>query len=80
MSGSEDKPESEENKGENNEGVVDFNSARKRVEAARKEQKEKDLEQKFKKAMGWKDKRKVKKKHGSNGPKPTKPGGKGKSH
>lgn len=68
---------------DSNETVVDFDSARKRVEGARKEQKEKDLEQKFKKAMGWKDKSRkakasVKKKHGGNGPKPTKPRGKGK--
>ena len=73
--------------------VVDFDAAKKRVEAARKEEKEKDLEKRFKKAIGWKEKSKfkaktkvktkvkVKKKNGANGPKPKKPSkprGKGK--
>jgi len=54
--------------------VVDFDAAKKRVEAARKEQKEKDLEKRFKKAIGWKEKSKfkVKKPPGANGPKPKK--------
>ena len=69
--------------------VVDFDAAKKRVEAVRKEKKEKDLEKRFKKAIGWKEKSKfkaktkvkVKKKNGANGPKPKKPSkprGKGK--
>jgi len=59
--------------------VVDFGVAKKRVEAARKEKKEKDLEKRFKKAMGWKEKSKfkvkanVKRPPGANGPKPKKP-------
>ncbi len=58
--------------------VVDFEAAKKRVENARKEQKEKDLEKRFKKAIGWKEKSKfklkakVKKSSGENGPKPKK--------
>lgn len=60
--------------------VVDFDTAKKRVKAVRQEEKEKDLEKRFKKAIGWKEKRKVKikKKPGNNGPQPPKPGGKGK--
>ena len=69
--------------------VVDFDAAKKRVEVARKEEKEKDLEKRFKKAIGWKEKSKFKakvrvkgkKKNGANGPKPKKPSkprGKGK--
>ncbi|PCJ47561.1 MAG: hypothetical protein COA99_00700 [Moraxellaceae bacterium] len=57
--------------------VVDFDAAKKRVEAARKEQKAQDLEQRFKKAMGWKEKNKRKKKPSSKAPKPKKPRGKG---
>ena len=67
--------------------VVDFDAAKKRVEAARKEEKEKDLEKRFKKAIGWKEKSKFKVKTkrknapGANGQKPKKPSkprGKGK--
>lgn len=58
------------------EDVVDFDAAKKRVETARQEQKEKDLEKRFKKAIGWKEKSKFKvkskKSSGSNGPKPKK--------
>ena len=55
--------------------VVDFDAAKKRAQAARKEQKEKDLEKRFKKAIGWKEKSKFKAKKslGANGPKPKKP-------
>ena len=42
------------------EDVVDFDAAKKRVETARQEQKEKDLEKRFKKAIGWKEKSKFK--------------------
>ncbi|MBV1921138.1 MAG: hypothetical protein KUG73_10690 [Pseudomonadales bacterium] len=61
---------------------MDFDTAKKRVENARKEQKEKDLEKRFKKAIGWKEKSKfkvkakVKKSPGANGPKPKKTSGK----
>ncbi len=70
--------------------VVDFDAAKKRVQAARKEQKEKDVEKRFKKAIGWKEKSKfkVKKSPGVNPKpkkspnkprnKPSKPRGKGK--
>ena len=40
--------------------VVNFEAAKKRIEAVNQEEKEKDLEKRFKKAMGWKIKRKAK--------------------
>lgn len=52
--------------------VVEFGSARERVEHERKEQAAKDLRKQFQKAMGWKTRPKTKKKSGSKGPKPTK--------
>jgi len=54
---------------ENND-VIDFEQAKQRVVDARQNQKEKALEKQFKKAMGWKNKLKQKKKTGPKGPKP----------
>ena len=65
-------------------GVVDFEAAKQRVKVVNQDKKEKDLEERFKKAMGWKtkmkNKSKVKKTKGSkksNAPKgPRGPRGK----
>ena len=40
--------------------VVDFEAAKRRIKAANQEKKEKDLESRFKKAMGWKINNKTK--------------------
>jgi len=53
-----------------NDGIIDFEQAKQRVVDARQNEREKALEKQFKKAMGWKDKRKSKKKVGPKGPKP----------
>ncbi|OUS26267.1 hypothetical protein A9Q99_18725 [Gammaproteobacteria bacterium 45_16_T64] len=53
--------------------VVDFAQAKKQVEETRKEQRAKDMEGQFKKAMGWKSKAKIRKKPSNKGPKPRRP-------
>ncbi|MCG8668295.1 MAG: hypothetical protein MI867_02695 [Pseudomonadales bacterium] len=50
--------------------VVDFSKAKEKVVQKRKDQREKDLEKQFKKAMGWKKARPKKKPPGNKGPKP----------
>ena len=50
--------------------MVEFGSARERVVYERKEQAAKDLRKQFQKAMGWKNRPKVKSKTGNKGPKP----------
>ena len=54
--------------------IVDFEGAKDKAIQRRKDQKEKDLEKQFKKAMGWNTWPKTKKKKGSKGP--NKPKGK----
>lgn len=62
---------------EEQDNVLDWSSAKSRLDPKRKEKAAKDLQKRFQKAMGWNNWPKKKKKGGSKGP--TKPrGGKGK--